>query len=66
MNEKRATAYRLGVMTFSGLAVLTLIEFWIGANFDSAVLLLIIALIKGALIVQNFMHIGRLWREESH
>jgi hypothetical protein len=34
--------------------------------YPSAVFLLLIALIKAAIIVQFFMHIYRLWREESH
>jgi len=32
----------------------------------SAIFLLLIALVKAALIVQFFMHVYRLWREESH
>jgi hypothetical protein len=53
-------------MTFLVLAVLTALEYWVSISFNSGVLLLIIALVKAALIIQNFMHIARLWREESH
>jgi cytochrome c oxidase subunit IV len=28
--------------------------------------LIIVALVKAGLIIQYFMHIYRLWREESH
>jgi cytochrome c oxidase subunit IV len=66
MDEKRAAAYRLGVTTLIILAVLTIVEFFVSVYLGSTVLLLIIALIKAAIIVQNFMHIARLWREESH
>ncbi|MEZ4516509.1 MAG: hypothetical protein R3C44_06625 [Chloroflexota bacterium] len=66
MEEKRAAAYRLGVTTVITLAVLTIVEFFVSIYLGSTVLLLIIALIKAAIIVQNFMHIARLWREESH
>ena len=66
MDEKRAAAYRLGVMTLLTLVVLTIVEFAVAIYLGSAVFLLIIALIKAAVIIQNFMHISRLWREESH
>lgn len=66
MEENRAAAYRLGVVTLLIIGVLTIAEFFVAVYLGSTVLLLIIALIKAAIIVQNFMHISRLWREESH
>lgn len=66
MNDKKAAAYRLGYITLGILAVLTIIEFIVAIYLNSLVLLFIIALVKAAVIVQNFMHIARLWREESH
>lgn len=66
MNEKKAAAYRLGVITLLILAVLTVIEFAVTIYLGSLVLLFIIAVVKAAVIIQNFMHIARLWREESH
>ena len=66
MNDKKAAAYRLGLITLGILAVLTIIEFIVAIYLNSLVLLFIIALVKAAVIVQNFMHIARLWREESH
>ncbi len=59
--------WRIGWIVFAGLMVLTLIEFAV-ANLSnpSAVLLIIIGLIKAALIVYFFMHVYRLWREEKH
>lgn len=66
MSEKRAAAYRLGWITLLILAVLTIVEFYAAVALGSIVLLFIVALIKAAVIVQNFMHITRLWREESH
>lgn len=65
-DQARASAYRLGVITLIILAVLTVAEYFIAAYNGSAILLLIVALIKAAIIVQNFMHIARLWRGESH
>ncbi len=66
MSDKKAAAYRLGYITLGILAVLTIIEFIVAIYLNSLVLLFIIALVKAAVIVQNFMHIARLWREESH
>ena len=67
MNEKKAAAYRLGLITLIILAVLTAVEYWVGiALADPRAVLFIIALLKAAVIVQNFMHVFRLWREESH
>lgn len=66
MTEKRAAAYRLGIITIAILAALTIVEFVIAINLNSAILLLIVALIKAVIVMQNFMHISRLWREESH
>lgn len=64
--EAKAAAYRLGVVTLLILAVLTAVEFFVAVYLGSAVLLLIIALIKAVVVINNFMHIARLWREESH
>jgi cytochrome c oxidase subunit IV len=66
MQDNRAAAYRLGYITLLILAALTLVEFVVAIYLGSAILLLLIALVKAAIIVQNFMHITRLWREESH
>ncbi|HMT20512.1 MAG TPA: hypothetical protein PKE20_04575 [Promineifilum sp.] len=66
MNDKKAAAYRLGLMTLVILAVLTIVEFFVAIYLDSLVLLFIVAMVKAAVIIQNFMHIARLWREESH
>lgn len=66
MNDRKAAAYRLGLITLLILAVLTVAEYFVSVYTGSLILLMIIALIKAAIIVNNFMHITRLWREESH
>ena len=66
MSEAKAAAYRQGLIVFLGLAVLTIVEYFVAVSLNSAVLLLILALVKAALIVQYFMHVYRLWREEEH
>lgn len=65
--ERKAAAQRTGVIIFAVLMVLTIVEYFIGAvENPSLVLLFIVALVKAALIVQFFMHVARVWREESH
>ena len=66
MSENKAKAYRRGTITFLILLLLTAVEFYIGVAMNSTALLLIMALLKAALIVYIFMHVYRLWREESH
>ena len=67
MSEVKASAQRTGLYVFLALLVLTIAESIIGGlETPITVLLLIIALVKAALIVYFFMHVYRLWREESH
>lgn len=66
MEDKKSAAFRIGWYVFAALAVLTLVEYFVSIALSSAVLLLIIALLKAAAIVYFFMHVTRLWREESH
>lgn len=63
--QKRA-AWRKGNIVLAVLAALTLLEFVVALYVPSAVLLFIIALLKAAIILQAFMHVYRLWREEEH
>lgn len=64
--DKKAMAYRAGVITFVILLVLTGIEYVAAVSLSSIVILFVVALVKAAFIVQNYMHISRLWQEESH
>lgn len=67
MSELKASAQRTGLYVFLALLVLTVAESIIGGlDTPITVLLIIIALVKAALIVYFFMHVYRLWREESH
>jgi len=62
----KQAAKRIGILVFAALMVLTLIEFAVSIYLNSTVGLFIMMLIKAALIVYYFMHVYRLWREESH
>ena len=66
VENRKAAAYRLGLITLIILAVLTVAEYFVSIYTGSLILLMIVALIKAAIIVNNFMHITRRWREESH
>ena len=65
-SDRKAAAYRLGLITLIILAVMTVAEYFVSIYTGSLILLMIMAVIKAAIIVNNFMHITRLWREESH
>ncbi|MFL7838400.1 MAG: cytochrome C oxidase subunit IV family protein [Candidatus Promineifilaceae bacterium] len=67
VSESKSKALRRGMWTFLVLMVLTIIEFGVAIALHGAVIpLFLIALVKAAIIVWVFMHIYRLWREESH
>lgn len=67
MNDKKAAAYRKGAITLAVLALLTAVEYLLAVGLASATVpLIIIAILKVAIIVQNFMHISQLWNEEGH
>jgi len=63
---KRSAAYRQGFLVLVGLAVLTLVEYLVAVYLSSVVIILITNLAKAGLIVQYYMHVSRLWSEESH
>jgi cytochrome c oxidase subunit 4 len=65
MNDKRAAAYRLSVTVGLVLAVLTVVEYFVGLRFPSTVLLMLLALFKAVAVLNYFMHVSRLWRQEE-
>ncbi len=69
MTEKTqpSSVFRRGNIAAITLAVLTIIEFLVAVYLPSAILLLLLAIVKGGIIMQVFMNIGRLWNpEEQH
>lgn len=66
MKEKKTAAFRRGFAVLAALAVLTGLEYWISVNTGSTVFLLIVALAKAGLILDYFMHVAKLWGEETH
>lgn len=65
--KQKKAVYWQGVYIFLILAVLTAVEFAVFRVTDGAMVpIMLLALVKAGLIVQYFMHVYRLWREESH
>ncbi len=58
-------AYRTGVIVLVGLAVLTLIEYFLAQAGGLMVPLMLVAVFKAALILEYFMHFSHLWSEEG-
>jgi heme/copper-type cytochrome/quinol oxidase subunit 4 len=66
MKEKKAAAFRHGFGVLVALAILTAVEYWISVATGSVVFLFIVALVKAGLILNYFMHMARVWSEETH
>jgi len=54
-----------GVVVFAVLAFLTMIEYFLGTATAPAILLWVIALMKGGLVLWYFMHLKRAFRDEG-
>ena len=65
MDTRKSKAYRLIAIIFGILVILTIAEYFVATAIGSAIFLILIAFAKAGLIVQFYMHIYRLWREEE-
>lgn len=65
MNDKRAAAYRVSATTALVLAVLTVIEYFASIYLGSTVVLFLLALFKAVAVLNYFMHVSRLWKQEE-
>ena len=63
--QEKSSMLGQGVFIFVYLAVLTVLEFGIAITFNSAVLLVVIALVKAVLVVYYYMHIYKLNAEHE-
>lgn len=63
--QEKSSMLSQGVFIFVYLAVLTVLEFGIAITFNSAVLLVAIALVKAVLVVYYYMHIYKLNAEHE-
>jgi hypothetical protein len=62
-----AQRLRTGWFVFVGLAILTGLEYWIATTWGGSTIayLAVLALLKAALVVQYFMHVGRVLSAEE-
>lgn len=66
LTPRRKSAFRTGLAVLLGLALLTIVEFYLAA-LGSVALMFVIIILKAALIMVYFMHITAVWRtEEAH
>ena len=70
MNEKRAAAYRSTITVGLVLAILTIVEYFAAVymaemHIDSTAVLFLLALFKAVAVLNYFMHVSRLWRQEE-
>lgn len=63
-SQDKSSALGQGVVIFVYLTILTVLEYFVAVTFNSAVLLVVVAIIKAALVMYYFMHIYKL-NEES-
>ena len=61
----RFNALKRGVIVFAILAVLTVIEYFLGILQVPAIIMWIIALMKGGLVLWYFMHLPRVFKPEG-
>ncbi|MBV7332897.1 hypothetical protein KFU94_32665 [Chloroflexi bacterium TSY] len=64
--ERRSAAYRLSITVALILGVVTVIEYFAALVTSSAIILLLLGLVKGYAVVVYFMHISRLWSDDGH
>ncbi len=65
MQTAKIDELKRGVLVFLALAVLTVIEYYLGVHEAAAIFLWIVALLKAGLVLVYFMHIGRVFRSEG-
>jgi heme/copper-type cytochrome/quinol oxidase subunit 4 len=58
----KMNALTRGVVVFAILAVLTVIEYFLGTSAVPAVFLWLIALVKAGLVLWYFMHLARVFK----
>ncbi len=59
-NQTKEAMQRRGVMVFVALLVLTGLEFWVAVSTNSLILLALTAAPKAILIMEYYMHVGKL------
>lgn len=63
--ERRSKAYTASITTAIILAVLTAVEWFVGLRFNGAAIMMLLGLLKAYFVVNNFMHVSRLWSTDG-
>jgi hypothetical protein len=65
--KTKSAAFRASLTVALILAVATVIEYFVALAHAGAAVLMLIGLLKAYFVVNNYMHISRLWStEEGH
>ena len=65
MSDKKSAAFRLSITVGLVLAILTVVEYFAAIYHASTVVLFLLALFKAVAVLNYFMHVSRLWRQEE-
>lgn len=60
-----ATELKRGVIVFGVLALLTLVEYFLGVNLVPAIWMWLVALVKAGLVIWFFMHVFRVFDSQG-
>ncbi|MCB0131534.1 MAG: cytochrome C oxidase subunit IV family protein [Caldilineaceae bacterium] len=64
--RSKGAAFRRSATVALVLALLTVVEMFAALNFNSLVILMLLATFKAVLVLNYFMHVSRLWTAEEH
>ena len=65
MMMNKSANLRRGVIVFVVLAVLTVLEYFLGTHASPAIFLWLVALVKAGLVMWYFMHLKRVFRPDE-
>jgi len=65
MEQKKAKAYRQGILVFVGLVILTLIEYVVGTNGGFLPAMVLLAIVKAGLVIWYYMHLRSVFRPDE-
>jgi len=63
--KRRLKAYTASIVTAIILAFVTIVEFGAAIFTSSAVIMMLLGLVKAYFVVNNFMHVSRLWSSDG-
>lgn len=66
-NSEKSALFKRGALVFAGLAALTVVEYFASKAPGSAMaLLFVLALAKAGLILEFFMHLGKIFQGDEN